>query len=355
MMPHAAVGWLVHCNAPQGSPKAGRRTARPFACDALHETSYVSVQEACEEGTGPMRALPLIYLALAAVSFGATFCLNKLAAEAGMPPLAYAFWQCALSGLALLAISAVRGQSVPREATALKAYLVVGALGLGLPGALLTFVAPHLPAGLVTLVLALSPPLTFLLSLAARLQAFRWLGLAGVGLGFAGMLVLVAPGSGALPSAADLGWFALCLIAPCLFATANVAAAVFRPPSADSIALSAGILLGAAAGVLPLAVVTGQIAWLPSSLGDAEIATLLAVLIYAVFTWLFLEIIRMAGPTFFAQFNYLAILAGLAWGWIVFSEPVRGAVWLALALMVTGIILLSLANRPAAVDAQKVG
>jgi len=81
-----------------------------------------------------------------------------------------------------------------------------------------------------------------------------------------------------------------------------------------------------------------------------------AALIYAAFTWLFLEIIRMAGPTFFAQFNYLAVMAGLAWGWIIFAEPVHSAVWLALVLMVAGILLLSLTSQPpASTDAQKSG
>src|SRR5260370_25373584 len=96
----------------------------------------------------------------------------KLAAEAGMPPLAYAFWQSALSGLGLLAIAAIRGCRVPLEAGALKAYFLVGVLGLCPPGALLTFTAPHLPAGLVTLVLALSPPLTFLMAAPAPHQPF---------------------------------------------------------------------------------------------------------------------------------------------------------------------------------------
>jgi len=301
-----------------------------------------------------VRALPVIYLVLAAGSFGAIFCLNKIAAEAGLPPLAYAFWQSALSGLSLLAIAAVRGCRVPLGADALKTYFMVGVLGLGLPGALLTFAAPHLPAGLVTLVLALSPPLTFLMAVAARQQKFRWWGLAGVAFGFAGILVIAGPGSGAIPSADGVGWFALCLIAPVLYAMANVAASIFRPPSADAVAIGAGILLGAAAGLLPLAIVTGQIAWRPSGLGDAEIATLLAAVIYAAFTWLFLEIVRMAGPTFFAQFNYLAVMSGLAWGWIVFAEPVPGAIWLALVLMVTGILLLMRSGPlPASIDAQK--
>ncbi len=300
-----------------------------------------------------MRTLPAIYLVVAAASFGATFSLNKLAAEAGMPPLAYAFWQSVLSGLCLLAVAAARGCRVPLSGAALKAYVLVGFLGLGLPGALLTFTAAHLPAGLVTLVLALSPPLTFLFAVATRLQRFRWLGVLGVAFGFAGILVIAGPGSGAIPTADGLGWFALCLVAPVLYAMANIAASIFRPPSADPAALGAGILFGAAVGLLPLAIATGQIAWWPGGLGDAELATLLAALIYAAFTWLFLEIIRMAGPTFFAQFNYLAVLAGLAWGWIIYAEPVRSVVWLALLLMVAGIILLSLSNQsPAAPDAQ---
>ena len=185
-----------------------------------------ALQELCEGGM--REALPAIYLVLAAASFGATFCLNKLAAEAGMPPLAYAFWQSTLSGLGLLAIAAVRGCRVPLGAGALKTDFLVGVLGLGLPGALLTFTAPHLPAGLVTLVLALSPPLTFLMAVAARQQKFRWWGLLGVAFGFAGMLVIAGPGSGVLPSADGVGWFALCLIAPVLYAMANVAASIFR-------------------------------------------------------------------------------------------------------------------------------
>src|SRR5260370_11760518 len=102
---------------------------------------------------------------------------------------------------------------------------------------------------------------------------------------------------------------------------ANVAASIFRPPSADAVALAAGILLGAAAGLLPLAIVTGQIAWRPTGLGDAEVATLLAALIYAAFTWLFLEIIRMARPTFFAQFNYLAVMPGTCLGGLILPPP----------------------------------
>ena len=45
---------------------------------------------------------------------------------------------------------------------------------------------------------------------------------------------------------------------------------------------------------------------------------------------LFFEIIRRAGPVFFAQFNYLAVLAGVAWAAAVFRE--RLSIYLVLAM-----------------------
>ena len=283
--------------------------------------------------------------------FGALFPINKMAAEAAVPPLAYAFWQSAGAGLALLLCAGALRRGIPGGRLALSFYVLVGALGLGLPVALLVFAAPHLPANLVTLVLALSPPLTFLFSVLVRVQPFRWLGLVGVGFGFAGILVLIGPKNAEVSGSEATGWFLLCLLAPCFFAMANVTANLLRPPSAASAPLAAGIQFGSAAGLLPLCVLTGQIGWLPHGFGKGEIALALAILIYFGFTWLFLEIIRLSGPIFFSQFNYLAVMAGMLWSWLIFGETVPATLWIALALTMFGILVLSLAlrRRPASV------
>lgn len=292
-----------------------------------------------------MRARPYLYLIVAALLFGALFPINKMAAEAAVPPLAYAFWQSAGSGLALFLCAAAVGRGIPGGRVALTFYLMVGALGLGLPIAVLVFAAPHLRANLVTLVLALSPPLTFLFSVLVRLQKFRWLGLVGVGLGFAGILLLIGPKNAEISGPEETHWFLLCLLAPCLFAMANVSANVLRPPAATSAPLAAGIQLGSAVGLLPLSVLTGQIGWVPHDIGKGEIALALAIVIFFAFTWLFLEIIRLSGAIFFAQFNYLAVMAGLLWSWLIFSEAVPASLWVALALTTLGVIVLSLALR----------
>jgi drug/metabolite transporter (DMT)-like permease len=130
-----------------------------------------------------------------------------------------------------------------------------------------------------------------------------------------------------------------------MFAGSNVAAALLRPPASSSVAMGAGVLLGSALVLLPVMLVAGQ-AWIPERMDDAAIGTLLAVAINAVFLVLFFEIIRRAGPVFFAQFNYLAVLAGVAWGAVVFGERLSIYLALAMALMFVGVFLSGYRRPP---------
>ncbi len=286
---------------------------------------------------------PYVMLIGAAIIFGSLFSLNKIVAEAGIPPVGYAFWQSALAGLVLWLIAVLRKAPPGVSWQHIRAYFTVGALAIGLPIALLTYVAPNLPAGILTLVLALSPPFTYLICVIIRIDRFYFLGGVGILFGFAGVAMLVGP-TAALPSSDMIGWFTLSLIAPLCFALANVSAAVLRPPNATSTAMAAGILLGSATVVAPLMGLLGQAYW-PVGAGAADWALLTSVSVNAAFVVLFLEITRLAGPTFFAQFNYLAAVAGIGWGAVFFGERLALAVWLALALMAIGIVLMAVRER----------
>jgi drug/metabolite transporter (DMT)-like permease len=302
--------------------------------------------------SGPQESRsPLDYAMLlgAAVIYGAVFSVNKLAATGGAPPLAYAFWQSFGAGLVLWIVLTLRGERLSASRPALTSYIVIGALVIGIPISLLTYIAPKLPAGVMTLVLALSPPFTFILGVAVRVERFRWLGLLGLLFGFAGVVLIVAPGASAAEPIA-WQWFLLALLAPVMFAGSNIAAALLQPPASSSVATAAGVLFGSALVLLPVMLIAGQ-AWAPTRLDEAAIGTLLAIAINATFLVLFLEIIRRAGPVFFAQFNYLAVLAGVAWGAVIFGERLSIYVILAMLLMFVG-VFLSGYRRPSAVAPQ---
>jgi len=274
----------------------------------------------------------------AAIVYGGIFSANKLAAEAGWAPLTFAFAQSAAAAVVLIVISLIRGDDLKPTRSHVLSYVVIGALVIGLPITLLTYVAPHLPAAATTLVLALSPVFTLIFAMLLRLERFRWRALAGVVFGLAGVAVLVSPGS-ELGSGEASGWFLLALLAPVMFASANVSASILRPPATASLTMAAGVLVGSALILAPLMVITG--AWeLPAGPAfKAAVPVLLAGAINAAFFVLFFEIIRRAGPTFFAQFNYLAVLSGIAWGAVLFAERPGLAFWIALGLMLVGIYL----------------
>jgi drug/metabolite transporter (DMT)-like permease len=286
-----------------------------------------------------------VWLVGAAIVYGAIFSVNKMAAAAGTPPLAQGFWQSLGGGLLLLIILALKGRKLALGRRHLLSYLVIGALAVGVPMSLLTYAAPHLPGGLQTIVLALSPPLTYFLGMLARIERFRVLGLLGLAFGFAGVLVIIV-GLGLEESAPDAWrWFALSLIAPLLFACSNLAAALLRPPLSSSLSMAAGMLVGSSAMLIPIMAIAGQ-ASVPT--GAGAIAALIAAAINAVFFVLFFEIIRLAGPTFFAQFNYLAVLAGVGWSIAIFGEGLSIYFFVAMLLMFAGVSLSARGAAPPA-------
>jgi len=286
-----------------------------------------------------------VWLVGAAIVYGAIFSVNKLAAAAGTPPLAQGFWQSLGGGLLLLIILALKGRKLALGRRHLLSYLVIGALAVGVPMSLLTYAAPHLPGGLQTIVLALSPPLTYFLGMLARIERFRVLGLLGLAFGFAGVLIIIV-GLGLEESAPDAWrWFALSLIAPMLFACSNLAAALLLPPLSSSLSMAAGMLVGSSAMLIPIMAIAGQ-ASVPT--GAGAIAALIAASINAVFFVLFFEIIRLAGPTFFAQFNYLAVLAGVGWSIAIFGEGLSIYFFVAMLLMFAGVFLSARGAAPPA-------
>jgi drug/metabolite transporter (DMT)-like permease len=286
------------------------------------------------------RFRPHMMLVAAALVYGAFISVHKLAGEAGIAPIAYGFWQSLGAGSVLLALSFATGGPPGRGAVHLRAYLVIGAFAIGLPVSLLSYVAPNLPVSILTLVLTMSPPMTYALGLLTRIERWRWPAVVGIGLGLTGVAVIVVPDA-AMPEPGMSGWFLLALLAPLMFATANVSAAILRPPALSSVAMASGVFFGSACVQALAMAITGQTYWFANFPSATDGFLLAAIVINSIFVSLYLEIVRLAGPVFFAQFNYLAVLTGIGWGWLIFSDPVSPLVWIAFALMALGVVLIT--------------
>ena len=287
----------------------------------------------------PRRSLLLYTLLLIlGINYGAFYTVNRLAADAGIPPIGYAFWQSFGAAIVLVVAAFICGDRLGSSRAHIRSYLIIGPLALGIPVSLLTFVAPNLPAGALTLVLALNPPITYTLSMLFGLERFRGLVLAGLIIGLMGVGVIIGPSS-TLGGPGKGGWYLLALIAPVLIGSSNVAAAILRPPVASSLSMSSGVMFGAAVPLLPVMLITGQ-GWMPLGAPiNALIPLLAAIIVNCVGYVLFFEVVRMAGPTFFSQFSYLAIFAGIAWSSVVLGERPSIYLFVAMALMFFGMFI----------------
>jgi len=293
------------------------------------------------------RAINVAMLAAAAVAYGAFFPVNRIAAEAGWPPMAFAFFQTIVAGAALALHVRRRGHRLVPTLRHVWAYLLVGALAMALPAGLLTKAAGHVPPALLTLVLSFSPILTLLFAILVRLERFRLRAVLAVLMGLAGVALIAAPGTHALSAPASL-WFLLALLAPAMFAASNIAASLLWPANTASVTMAAGILIGGGVVALPVALATNPSLFPPVVTSGALGSLAAATLINAIVTVLFFEIIRRAGPTFFSLFNYMAISAGVLWSIAVFGELPPPVFWLALAIMLAG-LTVAIGGKPAIV------
>ena len=273
------------------------------------------------------------------------FVLNKIAVDGGVPPFAFAFWPMLFAGILLLGVALARGETPSLKISSLRAYIAVGIFAMGAPMAVLTYLADKLPQGLIAMVVILAPMLTYFFAILLRVDRLKMLSIAGLTAGLGGILLIVLPDV-SLPEPAMAGWLLLALLAPVLLGLGNVLTALVRPPSMPPpTVLAAGMLLVSAALLVPLMAVSGQFYLFEGAAPGVNWNFLYATLLNAIFYVLFLEIIRLAGPVFFSQMNYLAVAAGFGWGMILFGERYSLYVWGGTALMAMSVVLLTLGAR----------
>ncbi len=304
--------------------------------------------------------LPTALLLLGGISYGSLFSANKIAIEAGFPFMAYSFWQALFAAALLLALSALFSKLPSLRMENLRVFALVAVFGFLGPLLVVTFVADELPPAVLTLSAALIPAATYTLTLALRIDRFRWFSVAGVLLGFGGILLLVIP-TGSLPRPGAWVWVLFSLLMPLSAAINNVGGARFAPVGVSALALSGGMMALAALLLLIAMLGMGDL-YLPTDAEPAGLWGLLwATAAQAITYTCFFEIVRRAGALFFAQLNYVVVAAGIFWASVLFGTVLSYWVWGAVAVLVVSLVLInagtarSLRERTADYEAKRAG
>lgn len=245
--------------------------------------------------------------------------LSKAAASHAAPMLWYLAIAMGGAAIVLFGVVASSGQPLARPVPVLAYGVCAGAL-MAL-GSALGYLSVHaVGASFVALAMAFPTLLTYLLSLALRLERAAPLRLCGVLLGLAGGITLALAKGLEIGSAAGASVLLACLM-PAVLAVGNMYRSLFWPAGASPMLLAASMLGCGAALTIPFALMREGLA-VVSLATDPALRTLTAaaIMAFCVQYVAFFRLQRIAGPVYLSQVGSLAALFGGAAAVLFFGE-----------------------------------
>jgi drug/metabolite transporter (DMT)-like permease len=277
-------------------------------------------------------------LVLMGTGWGATQPLSKIAVSTGHGFMDLIFWQLTIGAVLLGGWLAARRRlpvlSRPRVVFA----SIIALIGTVLPNSASYIAYPHLPAGIMAIVIATVPLMAFPIALWLRVDRVSAGRLGGLGLGILGVVLIAGP-EGALPAGGAV-WLPVALIAPFFYAVEGNYVARNGTEGMDA---AQAMFLASMVGVLvsgPLALGLGQFINPFAGIVLPEMAligsSIVHTLAYASYVWL----AARAGAVFAAQTSYIVTGTGVLWAMLILGERFAPVVWLALAVMLAGVALV---------------
>ncbi len=288
----------------------------------------------------PGRAMPFVWLLLMGVMWGASVSLAKIATQGGAHPLGLTLWQGIGGGTFLLALCWGRRRRLPLDPTHLKFYLVCGLLGVSIPGTLLFYAAPQLPAGIISIVIATVPLFTYALAYLFRADSLSSRRILGIAVGLLAILLLIAP-KASLPHRDMVPWVFVTLLSSACYALENIYVALRRPEATETLVMVSGMLFMGALTISPLVIATGTFVPLGSAWTEVELSILAMMALNALAYAIFLHVVQTSGPVFASQTAYIITLSGVLWGMIIFGERHSLWIWLSLVVVLIGLALVT--------------
>jgi drug/metabolite transporter (DMT)-like permease len=292
------------------------------------------------------RALPVLTLVACGAAWGLTLPLIRIGVSTGHQPLGIVLWQKAIMAAVCLALVVALRLPLPRAGRHLGLFAGVAVFGAILPGYFTYLTAVDLPAGVRSILIALTPmfvlPLALLLGF-ERPEARRAL---GVLLGAAAIAAISLPGAGLTPTI-GIGVILLALVAPLSYGVEATFLAWRGSDGLHPFQLLLGASLVGVALTWPMAEGAGQTVDLARAWGRAEWAILAAgvlnALAYAGYVWL----VGRAGSLFASQIAYLVTGFGVMWSMLLLRESYSSWVWAAFGLILAGVALVQPREPPA--------
>lgn len=279
------------------------------------------------------------FLLLLGCGWGLTTPLIKITVTAGYEPFGLIFWQMLIGAVLLGALRWRQIGRMPVSAKTLAVWLMIATIGTLVPATASYSAAFHLPAGIMSIVIATIPMIAFPIALALGNDRFSVRRFMGLCLGLIGVGLIALP-EASLPERAMIAFLPLAMIAPFCYACEGNIVARWGTAGLDPFQVLFGASAIGTLIALPLAIGTGQffVPAAPFILADFTLflTSIIHVLVYAGYVWL----IARAGSVFAGQVSYVVTGSGVFWAMLLLNETYSIWIWLALICMGMGLSLV---------------
>lgn len=263
---------------------------------------------------------------------------------ASIPPATMVAGRLLLASVILLAYAKIRGHRIPFTIAAWFTFGFVGLVGNVIPFALIAWGEIVVDSGLAAILIGTMPVATAVLAHAftadEKLTPRR---AGGVLMGFAGIVLLVgvsALGGLGAEVASQLAIFSAAL---CYAVTTVFVRRFARLP--DPV-MAAGAMMAGAVVIVPWALAVDAPWALDPTWESIASVVVLGVVSTGLAALIYFYLIRVVGAAVFSQVNFITPALGVCFGIVFLGEAPNTDAWLALAMIVTGIWLVT-RGRPA--------
>ena len=280
-----------------------------------------------------------VALILMGATWGAVFPITKIAVSTGYKPFGIMVWQMLIGIVLSVVILRLRGKRLHFRRKDMPIYIGVALLGSVLPNYFSYTASAELPAGIISVIIALVPLFSMPIALAMGFEKLSALRVLGALSGAAAIALLIGPDA-SLPDPSKYWFVLLMAVAPLLYGMEANFLTFMGDRGLDAVQVLLGATIVGLVCAVPLALVSGQgispfEAWGPPKLAIVS-GAVLNWIAYVGYVWL----IRRAGPVFSSQVAYLVTGWGVLISMVFLGERYSLWVWLAMGLMLVGVALV---------------
>lgn len=267
------------------------------------------------------------------MSWGVHFPMIRYVGELGFNFTSLIAFIIACVSASLLAISAFRKRMPAVTPEALRYYFICGLTGYLLPFCFELYSAPKIGAGVLAIIVTLTPIFTVMLTAAIKAEPITRKKALAVVCGLVAVMPLFDLSDISMGSGYGLGLL-VALLVPICYSAYYIFVLKLWPKGMDSWQVATGEAVACAAIIIPFMVINGGQDLSFFSHDKAMMVIGFMVILSVTEVYLYFEIIRRAGVVFVSQANFLAVAMSVLLGVIIFGEV--HSIWIFFCLILLG-------------------